>query len=69
MQITLQKIREVIVDAYSYFYQYHNINQIELVVKKGWHPEEKSDGFLMTLYGQQLAPAMIGNNYCFVFAS
>ena len=42
MQITLQKIREVIVDAYSYFYQYHNINQIELVVKKGWHPEVKS---------------------------
>ena len=43
--------------------------KIKLVVKKGWHPEEKSDGFLMTLYGQQLAPAMIGNNYCFVFAS
>ena len=26
------------------FYQYHNINQIKLVVKKGLHPEVKSDG-------------------------
>ena len=40
------KIREAIIDAYGYFYQYHNRNQIKLVVKKGWHSEVESDGFL-----------------------
>ena len=35
----------MIIDAYGYFYQYHNRNQIKLVVKKGLHPEVRSDGF------------------------
>ena len=29
------KIREAIKDAYGYFYQYHNRNQIKLVGKRG----------------------------------
>ena len=33
------KIREAIIDAYGYFYQYHNRNQIKLVGKRGLHPE------------------------------
>ena len=44
-----------VIDAYGYFYQYLNIYQIKLVGTRGTLRLTMM-GFLMTLYGQQLAP-------------